>query len=93
MQFGGEVRTASGNPIPGARVELHVDGKQPRPAEVAVSSATGQYKFFASSCPCDFSLEIVATAPGYEPFHKSLSGRAANKLETLNIVLLERKTS
>ncbi len=87
MMFGGTISSASGQPIAGARVELYMDGRPPRNGGVAISGADGKYKFFASSCPCDFQLEIVTVSPGFQTYRKAMRGRKANQLERLDIVL------
>jgi len=89
MRFGGDVRTVEGQPVSGARVELRVDRHGPKPDGITVSNAEGHYQFFASSCPCDFTVEVVAAAPGFRSFRKSLKGRVANRLERLDIVLVQ----
>jgi len=93
IHFGGTVRSTTGDAIPGARVEIHVDGKPPRPDEVGVANDSGHFSFFASSCPCEFQAEVVAVAPGYARFRKSLSGKEANRLETLEITLAPLRTA
>ena len=85
--FGGIVSDPEGRPIPGARVEVFINGKHPGKSSVEIADAEGKYKFFESSCPCGFDFKLLATKEGYETYSLEMGGRKANRLRTLDIVL------
>ena len=87
MQFGGQVSDRTGGAVRGVAVELWVNGKSPARDARVTSDVDGKYRFFTFSCPCDFEVEVVATAPGYKTFRKKFRGHEANRLERLDIVL------
>jgi protocatechuate 3,4-dioxygenase beta subunit len=87
MRFGGSVRDRHGHPISNATVELRVNGKPSERDATVRTDESGEYKFHTFSCPCNFHLEIVASAPGYATYRMAMPGRKANRLDHLDLVL------
>ena len=87
FKFGGTVTDPSGQPIPGARLSISVDGKPLEQDGSVLTDAQGHYKFFDNSCPCDFDFRLDVTAPGFKPYILELSGKEANQLTEKNITL------
>lgn len=53
FHFGGQVLDGSGRPIEGATLQLFVDGRLAGSRSVEKSNASGEYRFFENSCPCN----------------------------------------
>ena len=87
FKFGGTVTDPSGNPVQGAQVSISVDGKPLEQGGTALTDSQGRYKFFESSCPCDFSFRLDVTASGFKPYALSLPGKEANQLTQQDITL------
>lgn len=87
FMFEGTVRDERGSPIPAAKLQILVNGKPAGERSVEVTDVEGKYKFFESSCPCDFEFQLVVTKAGYETFVYRARGRAANQLDRLDIIL------
>lgn len=87
FQFGGRVVDAGDVPVEGAKLEILVDGALAGHGSIEYSDASGAYRFFEHSCPCDFSFELRVSKLGYEQYSLTLSGRQANALKTHDVVL------
>ena len=87
FKFGGTVADPSGRPIQGAQLSISVDGKRLEDGGTVLTDAQGHYKFFESSCPCDFDFRLDVTAPGFKPYVLTLPGKEANRLTQQDITL------
>lgn len=87
LKFGGTVTDPNGHPVQGAQVSISVDGEPLEQGGSLLTDAQGHYKFFESSCPCDFSFRLDVIAPGFKPYLLELSGREANQLKQQDITL------
>jgi hypothetical protein len=87
FQFSGRVVDAEGTPVESAKLEIRVDSRLAGHRSIETTNADGEYKFFESSCPCDFSFELRASKEGYEPYVLTLPGRQANTLKRHDITM------
>jgi len=87
FDFSGVVRDEQGHPIENAKLEILVNGRLARGRSVTTTDRAGNYEFFESSCPCDFQFELRVSKAGYCTLVKRLSGRAANSLRHLDVLL------
>lgn len=51
------------------------------------AARSGHYKLFESSCPCDFTFELVVTKAGYKQTRISKSSKEANAMKTLDVTV------
>ena len=90
VSFSGHVRDAQGKPISGARLKILFNGSPHSERSETETNENGEYNLHENSCPCDFEFVIVAAKDGYKIFTKTMRGKEANELKTLDI-LLERQ--
>lgn len=87
VSFSGHVKDAQGKPISGARLKILFNGSPHSEYSETQTNENGEYKLHENSCPCDFEFVIVAAKDGYKIFTKTMRGKEANELKTLDIVL------
>jgi carboxypeptidase family protein len=87
VSFSGHVKDNQGKPISGARLKILFNGSPKSEYSETVTNENGEYKLHENSCPCDFEFVIVAAKDGYKIYTKTMRGKAANELQTLDIVL------
>ena len=90
VNFSGHVKDAEGKPIKDARLKILFNGSPHSEYSEVQTNENGEYKFHENSCPCDYEFVIVAGKDGYMLYTKTMRGREANELESLEIIL-ERK--
>jgi len=83
VRFSGHVRDPQGKPIQGAQLKILFNGERSE----TQTNANGEYSFFENSCPCDYEFVIIAAKDGYKMFTKTMRGKEANELKSLEIVL------
>jgi hypothetical protein len=87
VQFSGHVKDTEGKPIKGAQIKILFDGKPASDRSETQSNEAGEYKFFENSCPCEFEFVVIAAKDGYKIYTKRMTGKEANNLKELEIVL------
>ena len=87
VQFSGHVKDTEGKPIKGAQIKILFDGKPASERSETQSNEAGEYKFFENSCPCEFEFVVIAAKDGYKTYTKKMTGKEANNLKELEIVL------
>lgn len=87
VKFSGHVKDIEGNPISGAHLKILFDGKPASDRSETQTNEAGEYKFFEDSCPCDFEFVVIAAKDGYKIYTKKMTGKEANNLKDLEIVL------
>ena len=93
VRFSGHVKDTDGNPISGARLKILFDGKPESDRSETQTNEAGEYKFFENSCPCEFEFVVIAAKDGYKIYTKKMTGKEANNLKNLEIVLERADTS
>ena len=87
VSFSGHVKDDQGKPISGARLKMLFNGSPHSEYSETQTNENGEYKLHENSCPCDYEFVIVASKDGYKIFTKTMRGKEANELKTLDIVL------
>ena len=87
VRFSGHVRDPQGKPIQGAQLKILFNGERRGERSETQTNANGEYSFFENSCPCDYEFVIIAAKDGYKMFTKTMRGKEANELKSLEIVL------
>ena len=87
VRFSGRVRNVEGKPISGAQLTILFNGERRGERSETQTNVNGEYQFFENSCPCDFEFVVIAAKDGYKIFTKTMRGKDANELKTLDIVL------
>ena len=87
VRFSGHVRDPQGKPIQGAQLKILFNGERRGERSETQTNANGEYSFFENSCPCDYEFLIIAAKDGYKMFTKTMRGKEANELRSLEIVL------
>src|SRR6266571_4977962 len=87
VSFSGHVNDAQGKPVNGARLKILFDGSPHSQYSETETNVNGEYKFHENSCPCDYEFVIVVAKDDYKIFTKTMRGKEANELKTLDIVL------
>ncbi len=87
VQFSGHVKDTEGKPIKGAQLKILFNGELRGNSSETQSNEQGAYRFNESSCPCEFEFVIIAAKDGYKIFSKKMTGKEANNLKNLEIVM------
>jgi len=87
VNFSGHVKDIEGKPIKGAQIKIFFNGEAKSERSETLTNAQGEFRIFENSCPCDFEFLIVSAKDGYKMFSKKMSGKEANTLKELEIVL------
>ena len=87
VNFSGHVKDAQGKPIKDARLKILFNGSPHSEYSETQTNENGEYHIHEGSCPCDFEFVVVAAKDGYKLFTKTMRGKEANDLKTLEIVL------
>ena len=69
------------------RLKILFDGKPASDRSETLSNESGEYKFFENSCPCEFEFVVIAAKDGYKVYTKKMTGKEANNLKNVEIVL------
>ncbi len=88
VKFYVRVIDTEGQPIKGAQIKILFDGKPESGHSETQSDDFGMYKFFENSYPGEFEFLVIAAKDGYKIYTKKMTGKEANKLENLDIVLV-----
>src|SRR6266446_8047898 len=87
VNFSGHVKDTQGHPIKGAQLKILFNGERRGDRSETQTNENGEYSFFENSCPCDYEFVVIASKDGFKVYTKTMRGKEANTLKTLEIIL------
>ncbi|MGI8656773.1 MAG: carboxypeptidase-like regulatory domain-containing protein [Pyrinomonadaceae bacterium] len=87
VKFSGHIKDIEGKPIKGAQIKILFDGKPESDHSETQSNELGEYNFFENSYPGEFEFVVIAAKDGYKIYTEKMTGKKANNLKNLEIVL------